>query len=34
MALVEPESGADKYEVLEIIGKIQWPSHEVNADDT
>jgi hypothetical protein len=34
MVLVEPESGADKYEVLEIIGKIQLASPEFNADNS
>jgi hypothetical protein len=33
MALPEPESSVDKYEVLEIIGKMQQPSVKVNAYD-
>ena len=32
MALVEPESTADKYDVLEIIGKVQWGSYQFIAD--
>jgi hypothetical protein len=32
MALVEPESTADKYDVLEIIGKVQRGSYQFIAD--
>jgi hypothetical protein len=32
MELVEPESSTDKYDVLEIIGKVQWGSYQFIAD--
>jgi hypothetical protein len=32
MEVVEPESTAEKYDVLEIIGKVQWGSYQFIAD--